>query len=76
MSTVGNGDREKTVKYRTIIGTVCDKNDSTVGRANLRHVALSPKMRFSLGNSDLMCVEKNDMKLKFDIEITNASAVV
>jgi hypothetical protein len=74
------------VNYGTITGTVCDKHGCTVGRAKLQHVAHSPKMKFNLcslsrfiqdgwnlkGNSELIWVEKNGMKLKF--EITPASA--
>jgi hypothetical protein len=56
----------------------------------LQHVAHSPKMKFNLsslsrliqdgwnlkGNSELIWVEKDEMKLKFDIKITTALGVV
>jgi hypothetical protein len=88
--TVGNGKREKTVQYGMITGTVSDKHGSRVGCAKLQHAVHSPKMKFNLcslsrliqdgwnlkGSSELNWVEKNEMKLKFDIKITTASCVV
>jgi hypothetical protein len=88
--TLGNGEKEMTAKYGSTIGTVCNKHGSEVGRAMLKHVAHSPKMKLNLcslskliqdnwnlkGNSEFIWVEKNNVKLKFDIKVTTASGVV
>jgi hypothetical protein len=88
--TVGNGECEKTAKYGSISGTVCDKHGYTVGCAKLHHATHSPKMKLKLcslsrliqdgwnlkSNSEIIWVEKNELKLKFDIKIITASGVV
>jgi hypothetical protein len=64
-----------------IVKTVCDIYGSTVGCAKLQHVAHSPNMKFNLcslsrlikdgwnsqGNSDMIWVDREEMKLKFGI---------
>jgi hypothetical protein len=78
------------VKFGSISGTICDKHGYTVGHAKLHHVAHSYEMKFNVcsvsrliqdgwnlkGNTEMIWVVKNDLKLNFDIKFTTASGVV
>jgi hypothetical protein len=88
--TVGNRFTEKTVMYKNISGTVCNKQGAKVGRAKLMLVAYSPNMKFNLcplsklcqdgwemkGNKEFLVMEKNNQKMNFDIKVTTATCVV
>jgi hypothetical protein len=87
---VGNGITLKTAMYGHISGTVFNKQEAKVGRAKLKHVTYSPNMKFNLcslsklcqdgwemkGNKELLVMEKNIQKIKFDIKVTTATGVV
>jgi hypothetical protein len=87
---VGNGITEKTAMCRNSHGKICNKQGAKVGRAKLTHVAYSPNMKFNLcslsklcqdgwemkGNKELLVMERNNQKIKFDINVTTATGVV
>jgi hypothetical protein len=76
--------------YGNIYGTVCNKQGAKVGWVKLTHMAYSPNMKFNLcslsklcqdgwemkGNKELLVMEKNSQKIKFDIKVTTATGVV